>query len=261
MRGLRVVLAFALIVLGTVAAAQQLRVPPLARIVDQAAVLSPATREQLDRLLAEHEKRSSNQIVVVTLPSLGGLDIAEAGLQLGRAWKLGTKQNSNGVLLVIAPAERKLRIEVGYGLEGNLPDARAFQIINTEIVPRLRAGDLEGGVIKGTLAIIAAVEGSYQAPKDQAAGSGFELLPIVFVLGLGVVILIVLYRNGGRMGGPGGGSGWGASPYGRRNGRWGGGPVVILPPSGGGWSGGRSGGGSWSGGGGSFGGGGASGSW
>ena len=255
-RALRAVLCFVLLTLATTTGAQQFQVPPLARVVDQANVLSPATREQLTRLLTEHERRSSDQIVIVTLATLGGLDIAEAGLQLGRAWKLGTKQNSNGVLLVIVPAERKLRIEVGYGLEGSLPDARAFQIINSEIVPRLRTGDLEGGVIKGTLAIIAAVEGTYQAPKDAAAGSGADLLPFLFVLGLGVVVLVVLYRNGGRMGGPG--AGGGVSPYGRRGNRWGSGPMIILPPSRGGWS---SGGGGWSGGGGSFGGGGASGSW
>ena len=259
-RVLRIALALVFVALAATSDAQQLRIPPLARVVDGAGVLSPATREQLTRLLAEHERRSSNQIVVVTLASLGGLDIAEAGLQLGRAWKLGTKQNSNGVLLVVAPAERKLRIEVGYGLEGNLPDARAFQIINTEITPRFRAGDLEGGIVKGTLAVIAAVEGSYQPPKDAADGGGLDIVAIVFVLGLGVVILLVLYRNGGRMNGPSGGSSWGASPYGRRAGRWGSGPLVILPPSHGGWSGGSSG-GSWSGGGGSFGGGGATGSW
>jgi len=257
-RALRTVLCFVLLVVATTASAQQFQIPPLARVVDQANVLSPATREQLTRLLGEHERRSSDQIVVVTLAALGGLDIAEAGLQLGRAWKLGTRQNSNGVLLVVVPAERKLRIEVGYGLEGSLPDARAFQIINSEIVPRFRTGDLEGGILKGTLAIIAAVEGTYQAPKDAATGSGAELLPFLFVLGLGVVLLVVLYRNGGRMGGPG--AGGGVSPYGRRTGRWGGGPMIILPPSRGGWSSGG-GGGSWSGGGGSFGGGGASGSW
>ncbi len=256
-RVLRVIFGLVLLVLATTAGAQQLQIPPLARVVDQANVLSPATREQLTRVLTEHERRSSDQIVVVTLAALGGLDIAEAGLQLGRAWKLGTKQNSNGVLLVVVPAERKLRIEVGYGLEGSLPDARAFQIINTEIIPRLRAGDLEGGVLKGTLAIIAAVEGTYQAPKAAESGGGAELLPFLLVLGLGVVLLVVLYRNGGRMGAPG--AGGGVSPYGRRGGRWGAGPMIILPPSRGGWS--SGGGGGWSGGGGSFGGGGASGSW
>ncbi|MBL8698649.1 MAG: TPM domain-containing protein [Alphaproteobacteria bacterium] len=257
MRALRRILAVILLLAAATAAAQQLRVPPLARVVDVAGVLSVATREQLTRLLAEHEKRSSNQIVVVTLPSLEGLDIAEAGLQLGRAWKLGTKQNSNGVLLVVAPNERKLRIEVGYGLEGNLPDARAFQIINGEIVPRFRAGDIEGGIVKGTLAIIASVEGSYQPPKSADGPLEGQLVPILFVVGMGLIVLFVVYRNGGGLGG-----GHGPSPYGRRGGPWGRGPMVILPPSRGGWSGGGGGrGGGWSGGGGSFGGGGATGSW
>jgi uncharacterized protein len=240
------------------AAAQQFTVPPLARVVDQANVLSPATREQLTRLLAEHERRNSNQIVVVTLATLGDLDIAEAGLRLGREWKLGTKQHSNGVLLIVAPAERKLRIEVGYGLEGDLPDGRAFQIINTEIVPRLRAGDIEGGILKGTMAVIAAVEGTYQPPQTTPAQSGIELGPAVFVLVLAMVVIIALYNNGGfGGGGPGGGR---MSRYGRRSAGWGTGPVVLMPPMMGG-RGGRSGGGGWSGGGGSFGGGGASGSW
>ena len=239
------------------AAAQSFRVPPLARVVDQANVLSPAAREQLTRLLAEHERRNSNQIVVVTLATLGGVDIAEAGLRLGREWKLGTKQYSNGALLIVVPSERKLRIEVGYGLEGNLPDGRAFQIINTEIVPRFRAGDIEGGILKGTMAVIAAVEGTYQPPKTAAAPDGGELLPALFVLVLAVVVIVAVYRNGGF--GGGGGSG-GISRYGRRSSSWGSGPVILMPPMGG-RGGGSSSGGSWSGGGGSFGGGGASGSW
>lgn len=257
MRALRWILTVILVALCAPADAQQFRVPPLARVVDLAGALSPATREQLTRLLAEHERRSSNQVVVVTLASLGGADIAEIGLQLGRGWKLGTKQNSNGVLLVVAPSDRKLRIEVGYGLEGNLPDARAFQIINTEIIPRFRAGDIEGGVVKGTMAIIASIEGSYQPPKESADPLENGLIPILFIIGMGVIVLVSIYRNGGGFGG-----GTGASPYGRRGARWGRGPMVILPSSGGGWSGGRSsGGGSFGGGGGSFGGGGATGSW
>jgi uncharacterized protein len=236
------------------AVAQEFSVPPLARVVDQANVLSPATREQLTRLLAEHERRNSNQIVVVTLATLGGLDIADAGLRLGRAWKLGTKQNSNGVLLIVAPSERKLRIEVGYGLEGNLPDGRAFQIINTEIVPRLRAGDIEGGILKGAMAVIAAVEGTYQPPQTAPAESAIELGPVFLVLVLAMVVIIALYNNGGF---GGGGTGGGRiSRYGRRSAGWGTGPVILMPPMGG-----RGRGGGWSGGGGSFGGGGASGNW
>lgn len=241
------------------ATAESFVVPPLARVVDQANVLSPATREQLDRLLAEHEKRGSNQVVVVTLGSLGGLDIAEAGLRLGRAWRLGTRQHSNGALLVVAPAERKVRIEVGYGLEGNLPDARAFQIIDREILPRFRAGDLEGGILKGALAIVASIEGSYQPPKAAGGLDGGDLAPLILVIVLALVVVVAIYRNGGFGGGSGGRGPWGSSPYGRRHGSWGRGPMIVLP--GGSWGGGGRGGGGFSGGGGSFGGGGATGSW
>lgn len=261
MRALRRLLVLVLLVVApTAAGAQSFVAPPLARVVDQANVLSAATREQLTRLLAEHERRNSNQVVVVTLASLGGLAIEDAALQLGRAWRLGTRQHSNGALLVVAPGERKLRIEVGYGLEGNLPDARAFQIINTEIVPRFKAGDIEGGIVKGTLAIIASIEGSYQPPQESVTKTLVGMMPLLFV---GALILIALYANYRSGGGGGGGSARGRSPYGRRMGPWGSGPTIIPPQAGGSWggSGHRSSSGGFSGGGGSFGGGGATGSW
>ncbi|MBM3524858.1 MAG: TPM domain-containing protein [Alphaproteobacteria bacterium] len=240
MRTLWRLLVVSLVIVAAPAAAQQFVVPPLARVVDQANVLSPATREQLTRLLAEHERQSSNQVVVVTLATLGGLDIADAGLRLGREWRLGTKQHNNGALLVVVPSERRLRIEVGYGLEGTLPDARANQIINTEIVPRFRAGDFEGGIVKGTVAIIAAIEGSYQPPRESATKQLLIMWPLFFV---GAVILIALYANY-RLGGFSGD---------RRGVRGFLGSIRTSSSSGGG--------GSWSGGGGSFGGGGASGRW
>jgi uncharacterized protein len=187
-------------------------------------------------------------------------------LQLGRAWRLGTREHSNGALLIVVPSERKLRIEVGYGLEGNVPDARANQIIQTEIVPRLRSGDVEGGIVKGAMALVAAAEGAYQPAP---AGRG-EPIWMLYAIGVLIVVAVVanIYLTSGRPRGPSARGPWGMNrhPYGYRRGGWGSGPIVILPPSGGGWSGGSgsSGGGSgggFSGGGGSFGGGGASGSW
>ena len=254
MRFLRAALAAIVLLVAGPALAQEFKVPPFARIVDQAAILSPATRAQLDRLLEAHERKSSDQVVVVTLASLGGRDIAEIGLQLGRAWELGTKQNGNGVLLVVAPKEKKIRIEVGYGLEGSLPDGRAFQIIDGDILPRFKAGDLDGGVVNGVMAILASIEGSYVAPKRAAGGDAGRFTPLLMVL-IFMVVMIVMMRYGR-------GGGGNAGPWGMRRRGYGigGTPIVFLPSgrSGGGFG---SGGGGFSGGGGSFGGGGASGSW
>lgn len=220
--------------------------PPLAgRVVDQANILSPSTESKLTELLAEHERKTSNQVVVVTLASLQGYDIADYGVQLGRAWKLGQAGRDNGAILIVAPKERLVRIEVGYGLEGALPDARASTIIQQEIIPRFRAGDMEGGVVQGALAILGAIEGTYQ-PKPAAPGASVDpsLVPILMILAF--FVIMVIFNGYSR---------------GARRGPWG--TPVIFP--GGGWGGRRgggwSGGGGFSGGGGSFGGGGASGRW
>jgi uncharacterized protein len=223
--------------------------PPLTgRVIDQANILSPSTRTKLTDLLAEHERKTSNQVVVLTLASLQGYDIADYGVQLGRAWKLGQAGRDNGVILIVAPKERLVRIEVGYGLEGALPDARAAAIIHQEIIPRFRAGDMEGGVVQGTLAILGSIEGTYQ-PKPATPVSNIDpsLIPILMIFAFFVLMIIFNgYSRGARRGG------WGA-PVIFPGGGWGGGR--------GGWGGGGGSGGGFSGGGGSFGGGGASGRW
>jgi uncharacterized protein len=250
MRPLRLLVVLLTVAAAPVALAQQeFRVPPLARVVDQANVLKPQTREQLTRMLEAHERKSSDQVVVVTLPSLGGRDIAEIGLQLGRAWKLGTKQNSNGALLIVAPKDREVRIEVGYGLEGRLTDALSADIIQNRILPRFRAGDIPGGITSGVDAILAAIEGTYQpvATPHSSSDQYRALIPVLFFIGWLVLVNILSNR--------------------RRRGRWvygSGVPGVWI--GGPGWGGGRggfggSGGGGFSGGGGSSGGGGASGRW
>ncbi|MBZ0139108.1 MAG: TPM domain-containing protein, partial [Pseudorhodoplanes sp.] len=124
------------------APAQTLSFPPLSgRVVDEAGLLDAATRAALTQTLAGLEARSTDQLVVVTLRSLRGTSIEDYGYRLGRAWQVGQKDKNNGVLLIVAPNERKVRIEVGYGLEGTLTDAISKFIIENSILPRFKAGD------------------------------------------------------------------------------------------------------------------------
>ncbi len=221
------------------------------RVVDGAGIIPNATRAQLSQLLEAHERKTSNQVVVATIASLDGQDIAEYGVGLGRAWKLGQGERNNGAIVLIAPKERLVRIEVGYGLEGALTDARARLIIEREIAPRFRAGDMAGGIVAGTKAVLASIEGTYEARPgaDNAPGGGgwTALLPLVLF-----VVFGVLGRMNRRRG-------LGANPW-LLDGPWGSRPGGRIGGFGGGF-GGRSGGGGFSGGGGSFGGGGATGRW
>jgi uncharacterized protein len=198
--------------------------------------------------------------VVVTLKSLQDTAIEDYGYQLGRHWGIGQKEKNSGVLLIVAPNERKVRIETGYGLEGNLTDAVSRLIIENAILPRFRAGDFAGGINRGVDDIIQAATvdpdewktRAKQRPDDEPGAVDWFVL--LLLLGVAFLILRSLSQRGGQY--PPGG------PAARR-GRYGGPVIVPMPmpgPWGGGWSGG-SGGGGFSGGGGSFGGGGASGSW
>src|SRR5438552_7024157 len=129
--------------------------PPLTgRVVDQANVLSAQSRSGLESKLKDFEDRSSIQLVVTTVKSLNGSDIETYANGLFRFWKLGQVQKNNGVLLVVAPAEHKVRIEVGYGLEGTLTDALSSVIIASAILPRFKAGDFSGGIERGVDGII-----------------------------------------------------------------------------------------------------------
>ena len=157
----------AALALPVAALAQDIDFPALTgRVVDAASLLDPATEAALDARLAAHESASSDQVVVATVPSLDGRDVADYANRLGRAWGIGTAENDNGVLLVVAPNERAVRIEVGYGLEGALPDALAGRIVRREILPAFRSGDYAGGIEAGTDAILRAIEGEYVAPPD-----------------------------------------------------------------------------------------------
>lgn len=214
------------------------------RVVDEANLMSRKQAQQLTQQLAAFEKRSGIQLVVVSIDTLAGDTIEEYGYQLGRHWGIGQKGKDNGVLLLIAQDERKVRIEVGYGLEGALPDAIAANIIQTRILPAFKRGDMVAGVVAGSQAIMQALAGEYKpvdnASKDKLGG------PWLFILM--VIVMIVLHNLRG--GGGGGGRG------GRRR------AAYLAGGFGAGRSGGGfGGGGGFSGGGGSFGGGGASGGW
>ncbi len=137
----------ACVVVAAAAFAQSLTFPALTgRVVDEAGILDAATRDKLEKLSADLEAKSTDQLVVVTLKSLQGTSIEDYGYQLGRHWQIGQKDKNNGVLLIVAPNERKVRIEVGYGLEGTLTDALGSFIIQQAILPRFRAGDFAGGI-------------------------------------------------------------------------------------------------------------------
>jgi uncharacterized protein len=158
-------------------------VPPLTgRVVDRAEVLSPATEGQLTALLEAHEQATTNQVVVLTIPSLEGSTVEEVANAVFNAWGLGQAGRDNGVLLLVAHDDRELRIEVGYGLEGALTDAEAGRIIRHVIVPRFREGDFDGGVMAGVTAILGTIEGTYEAPEDTEG----EDVPIWF----GLVFLV-----------------------------------------------------------------------
>ena len=239
--------------------------PPLTgRVVDNAELLSPAAEQKLTDQLATLEQQTGHQLVIATLPDLQGYEIEDYGYQLLRGWALGRKAEDDGAILLVAPKDRKVRVEVGYGLEPVLTDALSSVIIQTRILPAFKAGKMEAGVVDGAEALIAQLG----LPPDQAKAvvtqvaqqraSENEMSAVPIIIGAILVLWVisgVMRMLGGRRRN---GLFWWLLPIlldnlGRRGGGgWSGG--------GGGWSGGGGGGG-FSGGGGSGGGGGASGSW
>jgi uncharacterized protein len=226
------------------------------RVVDDAHVLSAQTQADLTAKLAALEQKTGNQLVVVTVPSLQGYPIEDFGYQLGRAWGIGEKGKNNGAVFIIAPAEHQVRIEVGYGLEPVLTDALSSVILQQTVLPKFRAGDVEGGVVAGTDAIIQqlgldpqqaqAVAAQATQAAQQPASPPFRIPGLIIILAVFFLLPMLLGRGGGGL--------WYAAPFlFMGGGRMGGG-------DGGGFGGGSFGGG-FSGGGGSFGGGGSSGSW
>jgi uncharacterized protein len=223
------------------------------RVVDDAAILSPDTKADLTQKLTALEQKTSRQLVVVTLSSLQGYEISDYGYQLGRAWGIGQKGLNNGILLIVAPKEHRSRIEVGYGLEPIITDAFSSVILQTQVLPKFRNGDFNGGIEAGVDALIQqlsldtseaerrAAVAEQQLHRQGNGGGGGGLIGLLVILFIFIALsrvfggwwlLPFLLGGGGRGGGFGGGSG-----------SWGGG------------------GGGFGGGGGSFGGGGSSGSW
>ncbi len=232
-----------------VAMGQALTFPALTgRVVDQANLLPADTRQGLEQKFAALEQKSGIQFVVATVSSLQGQEIEPYANELYRHWSLGEKTKNNGVLLLVAPNEKKVRIEVGYGLEGTLTDALSKVVIVNAIAPRFKAGDFPGGITRGVddVITILTTDSSEWTKKPQVRAddqdSAFDaILPFLIV----ALIIFIMWRNG-------------------RGGRGGGGPFIFLP--GPGWTGGGGGSfgggdGGFIGGGGSSGGGGASGGW
>ena len=177
-------------------AVSSLTFPPLTgRVVDEAGLLSPADRASLTMSLADLEAKTTDQLVVVTLKSLQGTTIEDYGYQLGRHWGIGQKDKDSGALLIVAPIERKVRIEVGYGLEGTLTDAATKLIIENAILPAFRTGNFAGGIKSGTNLIIQLLRGDAAAPPPaqvRAAGSSTQMpVWLVIVLGVGGVGLLI----------------------------------------------------------------------
>jgi uncharacterized protein len=238
------------------------------RVVDDAHVLTPEVQADLTAKLADLEQKTSRQLVVVTLPSLGDSAIEDYGVQLLRHWAIGQKGLNNGALFIIAPAARKVRIEVGYGLEGQLTDALSSVILQRAVLPKFKAGDMSGGIVAGTDALIEQLSVDPSTAEARAADAAqaqadapvrHHRNPIAGLIPLFVIFLVFSSIFRGRRGG-GGGMGW-VLPLmflGGSRGGWGG-RDDDGGGGGGGWGGG--GGGGFSGGGGSGGGGGASGGW
>lgn len=144
------------------------------RVTDNAQLLSAGARKTLTESLKAHEDRTSNQIAVLTVSTLDGEGIEEYAVRVFEAWKLGRKGKDNGVLIVVVPRDRRMRIEVGYGLEGTLTDLMAGRIIQHVMTPRFRDGDYEGGITEGALAVIKVLEGGSlpDAKVPESAVSG-----------------------------------------------------------------------------------------
>ena len=216
------------------------------RVVDRAEMLPPQVEARLSQMLQAHEQASTEQVVVVTVPNLQGYPIEDYGYQLGRHWGIGQEGEDNGALLIVAEEERKIRIEVGYGLEGRLTDADSSVIINRIITPAFRQGDFQSGIVNGAAAMIQVLGGEPMAAPQSQQPVALQEKPKAGMVALFFIIMMAVVFFIGSRGGRGGAALLGAA---------------LLGGAMGGRGGGGFGGGGFGGGGGGFGGGGASGGW
>ncbi|HEV2354608.1 MAG TPA: TPM domain-containing protein, partial [Puia sp.] len=217
---------------------------PATPVNDFAHVMTADQVDALDRKLEAYDDSTSTQIVIVTMPDIGGAAIDDYALNILRTWGVGSKKNNNGIVILADIKDRKVNIAVGYGLEGAIPDITAKEIIENEIVPNFRSGGTDNyyrGFDQAVDALIKAAAGQYHADNNgrhgRGSGNGIGLIIIVII----IIFLIIIRRGGGGRGGGGyfGGGGWwpfflgtmvGRGFGGDRGGGWGGG--------GGGWGGG-----------------------
>ena len=228
------------------------------RVTDEAGLLTPQDKAEIEKALADLEQTSTDQLAVVTVNSLQGYPIEDYGVGLGRKWGIGQKGKDNGVLLIVAPNDRKVRIEVGRRLEPFMTDTMSALIIQNAILPKFRRGDFADGIKDGIRDIKAVLLGDADEVKQRAAGArapeddAEAMLHLLIFLAIVAFIIWVNYRQAQAV--------QQGIPGARRRGG-----IIVIPGGsggwGGGWSGGGGGGGGWSGGGGDFGGGGASGGW
>jgi len=191
----------AVVCLIVAASALDTEVPFLSRRVnDVAGILSAGTVSSLEALLKAHEDSTSNQVAVLTIASLEGESIEEYSIHVVDEWKLGQKGKDNGVLLLVVRDDRKVRIEVGRGLEGDLPDITCGSIIRKQILPRFKEGDYDAGVHDGIQAILAAIHGSYVAEAEETGGDDFwgrVFAAALFLVVVGLFTAIMLFTPGG----------------------------------------------------------------
>jgi uncharacterized protein len=236
--------------------AEELPPAPAGWFNDYAGLVSPDEARRLDDKLRRLDEETSTQVVVAVFPRLPSPSLEDFTARTAQAWRVGRRELDNGVVFFVFVEDGRMRLEVGYGLEGALPDALAGRILHEEVAPRFRERDWTGGLEAGIDAIVAAVQGEYTPPAPEKPG-GPSLAALLIVVGL-VILFLLLVRFAGpsHRGRTYGGRGWRRDSSHWGGGRWGGGG--SWGGGGGGWGGG---GGGFMGGGGSFGGGGASGSW
>ena len=190
------------------AVAHPLDVPQLrGRVNDYAGMLSPQGKAAVERELSALEQSDSTQVVVLTVPSLEGASLEEFSIQVAEAWRIGQKGLDNGAILLVAKGERKIRIEVGRGLEGRLTDLVSGRIIRDRMAPRFKAGDFDGGVLAGVQAIAQVVRGEYQAKGEVLRHARKSAPPIYSFLIFLLVAVVFLGSISRILGGLAGGAG------------------------------------------------------